>query len=369
MIGLNNSSLKSTNSALLVKLLLTGVATNRLQLAEKSGLTKMTISNIVGGLIENEIFAERKTESGTKRGRPGVDLVLSPKAPKVIGVIVDELSVSVYLLSLQGETIQETGKISFAPDATDVWDKVRQGMDLILRRSINERILCVSLVSLNKAVDTNDKIISELSHQYGLPIYFGEYLNAVILSEEFFGEQRGISNFIYVRLDKEIESAVMLNGAPLKTSNGGGINLAHVSIDYNGLSCSCGARGCLQSYISTETMEKKLRDITKLKVDFRGFCEMQTKKNDSRVDWAFKDMMDKLGFALKSVSNILGPMNIVIGGLGTLIPDRYLTKLSKSLSSETGQIEVTKSTVQDKRSELLCASEILYRIANGNIVL
>ena len=334
MIGLNNSSLKSTNSALLVKLLLTGVATNRLQLAEKSGLTKMTISNIVGGLIENEIFAERKTESGTKRGRPGVDLVLSP-----------------------------------TPDATDVWDKVRQGMDLILRRSINERILCVSLVSLNKTVDTNDKIISELSHQYGLPIYFGEYLNAVILSEEFFGEQRGISNFIYVRLDKEIESAVMLNGAPLKTSNGGGINLAHVSIDYNGLSCSCGARGCLQSYISTETMEKKLRDITKLKVDFRGFCEMQTKKNDSRVDWAFKDMMDKLGFALKSVSNILGPMNIVIGGLGTLIPDRYLTKLSKSLSSETGQIEVTKSTVQDKRSELLCASEILYRIANGNIVL
>ena len=81
-------------------------------------------------------------------------------------------------------------------------------------------------------------------------------------------------------------------------------------------------------------MEKKLRDITKLKIDFRGFCELQSKKNDSRIDWALKDMMDKLAAALIGYVNLLHPSVIVLSGEGAYLPDRYLSRLEKTVSEK-----------------------------------
>ena len=102
-------------------------------------------------------------------------------------------------------------------------------------------------------------------------------------------------------------------------------------------------------------MEKKMRDITKLKLDFVGFCEMQQKKNDSRIDWALKDMMDKLGFAIVSITNILDTEAVIIGGVSSVIPDRYFQKLEKSIAGKNiglqREIKILKASIAGNSRE------------------
>lgn len=51
--GVNNKLLKQKNRGLLLKLIATGECSSRIELAQKTGLAKMTVSNIVSEFIES----------------------------------------------------------------------------------------------------------------------------------------------------------------------------------------------------------------------------------------------------------------------------------------------------------------------------
>ena len=106
-----------------------------------------------------------------------------------------------------------------------------------------------------------------------------------------------------------------------------------------------------------------------MNTDFRGFCELQQKKNDSRIDWAFKDMMDKLGFALTTVYNVIAPSVFVIGGQAAFLPDRYLARLAKNLAASNAPSSVIKESFGDERFLRFPIISILKKINDGNIVL
>ena len=58
--GVNNKLLKQKNRGLLLKLIATGECSSRIELAQKTGLAKMTVSNIVSEFIESGILEERE---------------------------------------------------------------------------------------------------------------------------------------------------------------------------------------------------------------------------------------------------------------------------------------------------------------------
>lgn len=58
--GVNNKLLKQKNRGLLLKLIATGECSSRIELAQKTGLAKMTVSNIVNEFLENDMLEERE---------------------------------------------------------------------------------------------------------------------------------------------------------------------------------------------------------------------------------------------------------------------------------------------------------------------
>lgn len=382
--GLNNTAVKSQNYGLSLKLVLTGAASTRIDVANALNLTKMTASNIISSFMEKDIFVESPLLLETKKGRPSIGLSLSPNAPKAIGVYLGKDYGLVGLFDLLGKQLKLTRFGFINPSKDTVLGKVYDAIDEIIRTSINERIIGISL-SLAGSVDhasgaiihheneelSGVEICSILSERYTLPCFAGDESENAASIEHFYGNAKDDEDFIYINVDNQIGSGIFLNGAPLRNAKGRTTNIGHLSIDYNGLSCSCGNRGCLQSYVSTEAMEKKLRDITKLKADFQGFCEMQAKKNDARVDWAFKDMMDKLGFAIISISNVLNPTLVLIGGKGCHIPDRYLSRLEKAISgkkmSNLEATRIAKPKFEDKQKDIATLAPILEQLFAGSL--
>lgn len=378
--GLNNNAIKAYNLGLVLRHVITEPSITRIDLASRTGLTKMAVTNVVSELINEGILSERKNEMEGKKGRPSISLDLSASAPKVVGVSLNADSATAALLSLRGEVL----KSASYPYGEDAHDAPFHAIDDILRASINEKILGISFIcegSLDRksnrlVIHPNPSLVdwdfvAEAKKRYQLPIFTEEKQEAIGAFEKELGLAKDSSDFVYIQISEDISSAIYVNNMPLKNRLGLTPNLGHLSIDYNGLSCPCGNRGCLQSYISTEAMEKKLRDITKLKADFKGFCEIQSKKNDSRIDWAFKDMMDKLCFALISLSNLINPQLVLIGGKGRSIPDRYLAKLEKGLQGkrihEEAKVKVLKSTLEDSDATVTAISPVLSELFRGNL--
>ena len=72
--------------------------TTRIGLAKKTGLTKMTVTNLVNELIQNKLICETGTQESKDSlpGRRPIYLVVHPEAPHIIDVTIgrDFLSVS-----------------------------------------------------------------------------------------------------------------------------------------------------------------------------------------------------------------------------------------------------------------------------------
>ena len=99
--GVNNKLLKQKNRGLLLKLIATGECSSRIELAQKTGLAKMTVSNIVNEFLENGMLEEREKVQTEGKGRNPILLSISPRAPKLIGVHLYREGCNVILCDLQ----------------------------------------------------------------------------------------------------------------------------------------------------------------------------------------------------------------------------------------------------------------------------
>ena len=78
--GVNNKLLKQKNRGLLLKLIATGECSSRIELAQKTGLAKMTVSNIVNEFLENGMLEELEKVQTEGKGRNPILLSISQKA-------------------------------------------------------------------------------------------------------------------------------------------------------------------------------------------------------------------------------------------------------------------------------------------------
>ena len=60
--GVNNTLLKQQNRGLVLKLIATGECSSRIELSQKTGLAKMTVTYIVNEFLENGTLEEREKE-------------------------------------------------------------------------------------------------------------------------------------------------------------------------------------------------------------------------------------------------------------------------------------------------------------------
>ena len=104
--GVNNTLLKQRNRAD-PKLIATGQCSSRIELSQKTGLAKMTVTYIVNEFLERGIFEERQKVQVEGKGRNPVQLCISDKAPKLIGVHLYREICSVILCDITVETAKK----------------------------------------------------------------------------------------------------------------------------------------------------------------------------------------------------------------------------------------------------------------------
>jgi len=171
--------------------------------------------------------------------------------------------------------------------------------------------------------------------------------NVAAIAEAKFGAGKRHPNFLFVIWGTGVGGGIILDGKIYRGPFGGAGEIGHVCIDYNGLQCNCGIRGCVEAYIgqrylSQRTVERLKNTPTSLILNLVGgdvskvepkYISEAALKGDALAREIFTEAGTLLGVALGSVLNTIDMRVVIIGGGISAAGDFVFAAVKKSVQS------------------------------------
>ncbi len=100
----------------------------------------------------------------------------------------------------------------------------------------------------------------EISKTFGLKVEVDNDANAAAVAEAKFGAGKNYPDFLFIIWGTGVGGGIILNNHIYRGPHGGAGEVGHISIDYKGVQCNCGARGCVEAYIGQRYLSKRTTD-------------------------------------------------------------------------------------------------------------
>lgn len=162
----------------------------------------------------------------------------------------------------------------------------------------------------------------------GLPVILTNDANAAAIGEMIYGGAKGMQDFLVVTLGTGLGSGFVAHGKLIYGHDGFAGELGHIIVSPDGRQCSCGRKGCLETYVSATGVKRSaykmmakytatspLRDIPFNEMDAKIISEAALAGDElARETFAYTGEM--LGKALANIVAITSPEAIfLMGGL------------------------------------------------------
>lgn len=191
-------------------------------------------------------------------------------------------------------------------------------------------------------------ICSFVSKSTGREVRVSNDANAAMLGEINFGAAKGFQNAILLTLGTGVGSGLFLNGHLFEGEYCGGAELGHSVIALGGRDCTCGRKGCLESYISATALIKDTKEamgknpqsqLWKIVKGDLGLVNGETafegkKMGDGTATKVINDFIYYFGEGVLNFISVFRPGVIVIGGGLSGQKDALINPLKNYLHKE-----------------------------------
>lgn len=381
--GKNRGDYKRVNRGLVLKMIATGQCSTRIELARGTGLSKMAISNIVSEMLQQNLLIETEADWNGEMGRNPIRLAISPLAPKVAGLLILRDRCEAVLCDLNLNILKRERINMDNMSAQRLTEIVFELLDTVLFGE--ENIIAIGLASVGPiSVQRgmilkpfffygieNVKIVEIIQSRYHLPVYFDHDNQSAALVETLYGNGRGFQDILFIGISEGVGCGVISDGQLYCNRRGLPPEMGHVSIDINGKPCQCGNRGCVETYLRTPEMLKKLRYHTRKFYTYEAFCKME---GDPIVESIFKEAVDDLASAAVSTVNILNSELILLGHNSVFWSDRHLTALEDQINQRLfvkcdERVKVKRAYFMQDAQLFGAAGNAIHQIFAGNLVI
>ncbi|MCW2832734.1 MAG: hypothetical protein JWN68_687 [Nocardioides sp.] len=267
---LQEDSRRHHRSLLLQQLFREGPA-SRADLSRSSGLTRVTVSDLVKAMLAEGLVAELGAPAESRVGKPPTLLGLSVDSTHVIGIdlsATDRFTGAV--LNLAGE-VQARHEVSLdgATGTAAVALVHALATDLI---GMTERPVLGVGVGSPGVVDATGTVIdapnlawsgmplaASLAETLGVPVFVANDANTAVLGEHTFGES-GDGGLLVLRVGTGVGAGLVLGGSLLHGHLGAAGEIGHVVVDTEGERCACSRVGCLETVLAVPRLRRRLEE-------------------------------------------------------------------------------------------------------------
>jgi glucokinase len=152
-----------------------------------------------------------------------------------------------------------------------------------------------------------------MAERHGLPVAIDNDGNAAAIGEWTAGAARGAHFVVMLTLGTGVGGGLILDGRPFRGARGGGAELGHIVLDYDGPPCACGGRGHLESLASGKAASRMAQDLYGPGADAHELVRRAEAGENQAVE-AMADIGRYLGAGIATFVNVFEPELIVIGG-------------------------------------------------------
>lgn len=184
-------------------------------------------------------------------------------------------------------------------------------------------------ISPNLVTWENVPLVSMLSKELGVRVVLENDANVFGVAEGFYGAARSARNAVFVTLGTGVGGSLKIENRMYTGSCGFAGEIGHITVDPDGPLCSCGNRGCLESFVGSARIVRRARTL----IEEEGKKDEWLSRGRSSLDdltakdlgeaagegneiaeRVFVEAGEYLGIALAGVINFMNPEVIVIGG-------------------------------------------------------
>lgn len=318
------------NRSLVLQTLYSAGPRSRADLARETGLTRVTISDLVADLITEQLVVEKGTREGSRPGKPATLVDVNRDGHRIIGVdLSDHPQFRGAVLDLEGRILDRV-EIDLA-DATGE-DATARVVELVtsLLELATEPVLGIGvgspgIVDLAGVVLsapnlgwTDVALQSRLEEVAGLPVLVANDANAAALAEYSFGESLG--DTMVVRIGHGVGAGLLVGGSPLYGNRFAAGEIGHVVVGTDGGdACVCGKRGCLETWLSGPRLRAAL----------------DAASDDAERDDILRQAGRRLGIALAPIVGALDLAEVVLSGPAELLDGPLAESTLDTLRSRT----------------------------------
>lgn len=157
------------------------------------------------------------------------------------------------------------------------------------------------------------------------PVKITNDANAAALGENKFGAGREYQNMVMITLGTGVGSGIIVNNQIFEGHEGKGAELGHMILQLNGRQCTCGRKGCFETYASATALindtkqaimehpESSLANVSLNSVNGKTVFD-HARNGDQTAMEVVEKYITYLGEGLLNIMNIFRPEAIVLSG-------------------------------------------------------
>lgn len=318
------------NRSLVLQTLYRSGEQSRADLARNTGLTKVTISDLVADLLAEGVIVETGQRESSGPGKPAVDLDIARSRWQIIGVdLSDAEDFTGAVLDLDGLVISRIDVARDGATGQAALDKVCE-LVVALKAAATAPILGVGVGSPG-VVDLAGVILSApnlgwagvdmqgaLAAASDLPVLVANDANVAVLAEHSFGRTEG--DLMLIKVGHGVGAGLLINDSPIYGRELAAGEIGHVVVGTDGGPlCACGRTGCLETWLAVPRLTTALSAAAAAGPD----AVAQVSREAGR----------RLGIVLAPVVAALGLTEIVLSGPTELLDGVLLEATSEALRS------------------------------------
>ena len=340
------------NRQLILSLFKDGKTLARRDIVALTGMRQGTMQVHVESLLKEKILVE-KGHGRSKAGRRPVLLQINPQRYLIVGVYLKPDRIDFVLADLFGRILENhTEMPTVLNDRTHLLLALGRGLVQLTESRIKRNNLLGISIGLPGRVDREAKVLIDthfdpwwrdisfgryIRNQFGCDCWIENDIRLATLAEGRFGAARNSSSFIYVSMSDQLMVGLMINNQVYSGANGVAGKFAHMCIDPNGVLCSCGNRGCMNTVASESALVdfyRKLSSTKKSNITVSDIV-MQARRGKTAAIYAIEQVAKWLGLGLANLANILNPEKIVVAGDMSLAGEQFVLTIAQTISEHT----------------------------------
>lgn len=268
-----------------------------------------------------------------------------------IGVDIGGMSIKVGLVDQYG-CIVNSCREKTAPTADECINNLVNQINFLLdSKNIKSSDLkgigvgCPGAVSPDKGIVdflpnlgwVNVPLVKKMNEHFSVPVVIANDASVAALAEVKYGVAKDFSNCVMFTLGTGVGGGVIIDKKIYDGGFGRGGELGHITLDINGEPCTCGRRGCVETFVSATALIKQTKKAMEdhkdsLMWQYSGGIDGVdgktafecAKQGDVTAQKVVDNYVMYLSESIMSFLNVFRPEAFILGG-GISLQGKYLT--------------------------------------------